>query len=404
MDIQSLSPELKQFFETTIASQREQLETQVKSLVASAKYDDSEIKSALTSQVARLDGLDALLKNPENGKGKDAVEFKSAGELLWESEERKNYVARAKHNGGFVVGVKSLFPDLELKTTIDSAALGSETPGILTSQRIAGVKWAGTRGLRVRDLIRVLPTGDNAVSFVKENAFTNAAYPQTESSAKAESALTFTIDSAPVRTIAHWIPASAQALADAGWLQDAINFRLLSGLADQEDFELLRGDGTGSHISGLITEATAWNTASYYTAGHTLIDQISDMLEQLSDSERMATGIVMRPSYWWKILRMRSEDGGANTGMYLLGGPAGVAVPVIWGKPVALTTAMPPGKVLVGDFQNGCNIFDRMDARIDVSNSHSDFFVKNLVAIRAEERIALAVYRSDYFVYGSFNE
>ena len=143
------------------------------------------------------------------------------------------------------------------KISFSSRAVGSSTPGILVPERMPGIVKPGVRRLRVRDLMPRFPTSNNAVEFVKENAFTNAASPTAETISKPESALTFAIDSATVKTIATWIPAAKQVLDDFAALQSYINQRLLEGLMDIEDYELVGGDGTGQHISGLTTEATA---------------------------------------------------------------------------------------------------------------------------------------------------
>ena len=126
----------------------------------------------------------------------------------------------------------------------------------------------------------------------------------------------------------------------------------------------------------------------------------------LENLEREATGIILNPTDWRAITTTKTNAPSTGNGLYILGGvlgggPGGVAAQTIWGVPVAITTAQPPGKFTVGDF-SGAVVCDRMDARIDISTEHSDFFIKNMVAIRAEERLALVVKRADYFVYGSF--
>lgn len=362
---------------------------------------DPELKESLARVIKRTDEIDALIKRPDGG-GASPVIAKSIAQAVWESAGLKKYQERGWHQGGFVLSFKSLFePLLETKTTIDSAAVGSSTPGILVPQRVGDIIKPGVRTLRVRDLLPRFQTTNNAIEFVKENVFTSAASPVVEANAKAESALTFTIDSAPVRTIAHWIPASNQVLADWGQLQGFIETRLIEGLKDKEDSELLTGDGLGVHISGLITEATAYDTA-LNVGSDTRIDKLRHALRQLRASEFEPDGIVLHPNDWEVIELIKTEEGGANKGVYIMGGPANTSAPRIWGKPVALTTAMTSGKFLVGDFARACAVYDRMEARIDISTEHSDYFTKNLVAIRAEERLALAVYQPTRLIYGTF--
>lgn len=409
MDISTLLPELKAALAPELIAKlnerlgEEKAAHEAKIEALRKEFGDSIADNpAYKAQGKRLDELQALINAPGNAHT-DKGESKSMAQRLWDSDQRKSFVARAKHEGGFAFACKDLFegsPVFEHKTTIDSGAVGNATAGILVGERLPGIAFAGVRKIRVRDLIPSRPLVMNAMDYVKENAFTNNAYPQTESSAKLESALTFTIAQAPVRTIAHWIPASAQVLDDWSDLRAAIDFKLLVGLKDEEDFELMRGDGTGNHVSGLLTGASVFNITP--TAGDSQLDTLSEALQQLEISNRYATGIVMHPADWRAITRVKTNVNGANTGSYLLGSPSQNTDPMLWGLPVAITVAINQGHYLVGDFVRGALIGDRMEARIDVSNQHQDFFTKNLVAIRAEERIAMAIYRSDYFVAGTF--
>jgi len=395
--------------------QREAWKKHEESLIAiGAKAD--EVRTMTERALKLIDGVEARLAAP--GGQEQQTQDVLAGERFVKCESWQNYAKRGWHQGGTSLhfGGKNSPDELKQvtlfdghplftpvsgrKTTIDTTAIGSSTPGILIPQRVGGVAFEGVRRLRVRDLLRRIPTTNNAVEWVKTNTITHGASPQTEASDKAESAYTFVIDSSPVRTLAHWIPATRQVLDDTGFLTDAINFELLKGLADQEDAELLTGSGTGLHISGLITEATAYSFGGS-TTGDNKMDTLNHALLQLEQLERTATGIVLNPADWRAITVTKTNDPSAGLGIYLLGGPGGVTAPTLWGVPVAVTTAMTSGKMLVGDFDAGAFVADRMEARIDVSTEHSDFFIKNMVAIRAEERLALIVRRADYFVYGT---
>ena len=320
---------------------------------------------------------------------------------LWNSAEYKAF-REGPRRGRLYFSVGSFAPP-QIRTTITSSTVGSATPGVLVPERVVeGVISPGVRQLRIRDLLPVRPTGSNVIEWPKEAIYANAASPQVEASDKYESAITFQMDSAPVRTLAHWIPASRQVLDDFRELQAHLNRRLIEGLLDKEDQQLLTGDGTGVQVSGFSTEADAYQT-SRNQSGDTRLDKLSHGLTQVAEANVEPDGIIVHPADFEAIRLLKDEAGGANTGNYLLGNPgAQVQIRTIWNVPCVVTTAMTSGYFLVGAFQRGALLADRMEAVIDISTEHSDFFVKNLVAIRAEERIALAVFRSDHFVWGSF--
>ena len=382
-----------------------------------------DVKKVADNAVKRLEEAEAMLNRPGFVRMADR-QIKSIGQCVIEDEYFQSKIKGAGSHWRGTLGIPvqnldvpgekhagTFFPELfapiwamapEVKTTITSTAVGSSTPGILIPQRIPGIVKPGIPRLRVRELIPRLPTTSNAIEFVKENVFTNNASPQVEGSAKQESALTFTIDSETVKTVAHWIPATRQVLDDFVGLQAYVDMRLIEGLKDEEDDQILRGDGTGQNLSGLSNEATAYTDGTYDQTGDTDLDKLVRMLTQLEDANLVGTGYILHPRNWRVMQTTKSDGGGgAGTGPYVLGGPQGTTPPMAWGLPVATTTRMTAGNAFVGAFATHVILWDRMTARVDVSTEHAEYFTQNMVAIRAEERLALTVLRSDAVIYES---
>ena len=65
---------------------------------------------------------------------------------------------------------------------------------------------------------------------------------------------------------------------------------------------------------------------------------------------------------------------------------------------------MEEGEFLVGNFQMAAMLWDREDAVVDISTEDRDNFIKNMVTIRAEERLGLEVSRPEALIYGDFDE
>jgi len=346
---------------------------------------------------ARLMAIEQKLTAP-NGGG-DGNQTKSIGEQMIESDGYKALKSGSRSTGRVTVGSFH-------KTAVVNAT-GQNQP-LVPDQRLAGILMPGLRRLTVRDLLPQLRTSSNLVQFTRELLFTNAAASQTggspnsgENIAKAESAITFELANAAVQTIAHWIPASRQILDDAPALQDYINTRLQYGLKLEEERQLLMGSGSGNDLAGLVTEATAYDTNRTNVSTDTFIDVIRHAITQAEASFFEADAIVMNPEDW-EAIELTKTTGTASSGQYIFANPQAVAQPRLWSKPVVPTYAMPKSQFLVGSFGQAAAIWDRMDATVEVSREHSDFFVKNMVAVLCEERLALTVYRASALVYGGF--
>lgn len=286
---------------------------------------------------------------------------------------------------------------VDVKTFHKALGSGAGSAGALVQpMQMPGILMPGLRRLTIRDLLAQGRTISNAVEYVRENVFTNSAAPVAEGALKPESNLTFTKQTANVRTIAHWVQASKQIMSDAPQLESYLNNRLLYGLRLKEEGQLLAGDGTGDNLPGLKTVATDYD-ASLNVAGDTMADKIAHAIYQVSESEFEASGIVLHPRDWHSIALMKDAEG-----RYIFGGPAAFAARVMWGLPVVPTMAQTRGEFTVGGFDMASQIWDNMDASVEVSQHDRDNFVKNMLTILCEERLALAHYRPAAIVDGAF--
>lgn len=341
------------------------------------------LKQAKTAQAIAQELEQKYDRMKTFGGGEQGTE--SWGEQFVQADGLKNFADEVSRPSRF---------RMELKTTITT---GSTSGGPVGGQAYRDdVLPMPRRQLHVRDLLPKVQITTGSVEYPKQTARTNNAAPAAETTAKAESAYGFTMETVTPKVIAHWVPASRQILEDAPQLRDIIDTELRYGLELKEDAQLLAGDGTAENLDGLITNATAFSAPITITSP-TMIDNIGLGLLQTTLADFTPTGIVMHPSDWMNIRLLKNA-----AGEYLLGDPGSAAPQVLFGVPVVTTTSMTIDKWLIGDFQRAATLYDRWLPRVEVSTEHSDFFVKNLVAILAEQRLALAVKNGTALTYGDF--
>lgn len=347
------------------------------SLAAFGKATDEQ-KNAIASISKEIEGLNArltdLMQKSARPEG-NVPAARSLGQQVIESDRFKAFQA-----GGFR-GRTGNIPVLLGALTTDNGG------GVLVEpQRLPGIRMPGQLPLRVRDLLAVGTTSSNAIEFVREKTFTNNAAAVAENTKKPESVIEFEQDSTTVKTLAHWIPASRQILDDVSQLQSYIDARMLYGLNLVEDNQLMNGDGTGANLKGLMRYATQFDE-QLATSSTNKLDRIADAILQVWLTGFPANGIYMHPKDTNDLRKLKD-----TIGRYLFSNPESAIVPMPWGMRVVETTAIPEGTALVGAFALAAQVFDRQTATIDISDQDQDNFVKNMITIRAEERLALAVY------------
>ena len=294
-------------------------------------------------------------------------------------------------------GVSSSFRGSR-RVEVPRAALTSApaSGGALVPTERLGVILAPQRRLTIRDLVAPGTTGSNAVEYVRETGFTNNAAIVGEGLAKPYSELTFGLENANVRTIAHLFKGSRQILDDAAALQSYIDARARYGLLLAEEAQLLYGNGTGNNLHGIIPQAQAYvSPAGIIVEAEQRIDRIRLALLQATLAEFPSTGIVLNPIDWAAIELLKDGEN-----RYIIGKPQEGTSPRLWNLPVVETQAIVQNQFLTGAFSLAAQIFDRMGIEVLVSTENDKDFENNMVTIRAEERLAFAVYRPEAFVTG----
>ena len=379
-DLKSVGDQLKAF--------AEQSQTDIKNHAKMSEETKASVDKLLVTQgelSARLQAAEQLMVKLDTNGGQAAAP-KSMGEQFITAEGFEAFAARGK--GSFTSSINAVVTS------------GSGSAGDLIQPTRVGMIVQPQQRLTIRDLLNWGRTTSNSIEYVREAGFTNNANVVSEnpSANKPESNLTFEMDSAPVATIAHWIHASKQVLADAGMLTSYIDGRLRYGLKLKEEAQLLKGSGVGLNINGLYTQATAYSNPGVTVQAETAIDRLRLALLQVTLAEYEADGIVLSPVDWAAIELTKTTDN-----QYLFTTPTGLAAPGLWGRPVVATQSMDIGDYLVGNFGQAAQGWDREDVNVTVSTEDRDNFVKNMVTILCEERVGLTVYRPEALVKGDFD-
>lgn len=248
--------------------------------------------------------------------------------------------------------------------------------------------------LTIRQQIPTINVSTNAVNALREDDFTNNAAEVAEGAEKNESDITFSPYNVAIETVAHWIKVSNQLLADAPAVAAYIDTRLRDGLAQRIDRQLLLGNGTAPNLSGLTNAGNF--TAFTPSAGANLAESIN-----AAKYNRWALGetvdtVIVNPADWAAMELMREGDG---SGAYLYGAPGTTAGRQLFGVTVVLSQHMPEGSFLIGALRSSAVIYQRQGAVVEMGFVNDDF-TRNLVTIRAEERLGLGVDRPMGIMYG----
>lgn len=399
---------------TDLKREHNELAIKAHQIVADEKLSASEVREA-------LDKIEGSVDNPEKGtihwyqnaiadaefleeKRKaytgitDSVDTPddkpksklTIGQQIAASAGYKQYRDQIKAGGG----VRHSGP-IEIQNA--SLGVGDIGTNVIEPQRQPGILPILFERLTVADLMPQGTTSSPTVRYVKETTATNAASTVAEKGAKPQADLDFDTVDEPVRKIAVTFKMSDEMLEDFDQFASYVDGRLVLFVRIREEQQLLSGLGTGNDIDGLLNRSL---TAAQAKGGDSIAVAVHKEITKVRVASFLdPTGIVFHPNDW-QAARLEQDGnqqfygGGPFVGPY---GVNGIAADTYWGLPTVVTQAMTENTVLLGAFRTAAQIFRRSGITVDMTNSDSDDFVHNITTVRAEERIALAVYRESAF-------
>jgi len=327
----------------------------------------------------------------------EAAKPKTIGEMFTETKAYNAYNEN---------GVKGVDSGVEFKTTLNTTGYPPESlraPGILET--------ALRNPDSVIGLFDQIQTNQNAYVYLEETTFTNNAGEIAEAgdiSSANESALAFTERTESIRKMATFLPVTDELLADVAGIQGYVNSRLSTMMKLRMDNQLVNGDGSAPNLTGVLNKSGI-NTFDYssYSGELARLGQIYQAITEIrKDAFVEPDAIVMHPSDWYDVvtsvadITTTSSGAAAKNPLFMVAGGFGDSpAPKLWGLNVVPSSVIAAGTALVGKFGGGdaAQVIMREGVDLAVSDSHSDFFAKNQLAIRLTMRLGFAVYRPTAF-------
>jgi HK97 family phage major capsid protein len=386
-----------------------------------AKKADEVVKNADLTQAEKKEALDKLeadlkVHSETITLHEQANRLMSGGEAAPEARSTDDERAEYKGFGREIVesdGYKSMLNGQSKGVTVDVKAAATIDEGIIPAfsggaglggqlvapQLLPGIVGLKFQPLTVADLFASGTTNSSSISYVIESAFQDLTATVAEKGAKPQLDLTLARRQDNVTKIANVAKVTDEMFQDAAAFESYLSNRMVFGVKRVEEAQLLNGNGTTPNLQGVMNRSGLATTV-VTTASLTAVKAMEGIYNQITALRATSfvepDAIVIHPSDWQTIRLGKDSQGqyyagGPFTGAYGNPGPSNVSQ--LWGLKAVVTTAIAQGTVLVGGFQECGQVFRRQGITLEMTNSNVDDFVNNLITLRAEERLALAVYR-----------
>jgi HK97 family phage major capsid protein len=271
------------------------------------------------------------------------------------------------------------------------ATLGSA--GLTSIEKFPTVIQLGQQQLTVADLFANGQTNNTTIRYLQEVTFTNTAATVAEAGQKPEATWNLAEVDSLVKKIAWLARTTSEMFEDYPAVRDYINSRLPFGVRQREEFQLLSGDGTGANLLGVLNVSGILTQAK---GADTNVDALYKAITKVrTQGFWEPDAIVIDPTNWTPIRLLKS-----TIGDYVWGPPSMPGPETIFGKRVVITVNMglsAANTAIVGAWNLGGTVFYRHGVRVEATNSDASDFQFNRIAIRAEQREALAVWRPKAF-------
>ncbi|MGW2206761.1 phage major capsid protein [Streptomyces sp. NPDC001774] len=205
-----------------------------------------------------------------------------------------------------------------------------------------------------------------------------------------EGELNLTERSQAVEKITVWLPMTDEQLEDEPAARSYVQQRLTYMVQAKLDKEIALGSGSSNHLLG--TENVV-GIQSQAKGGDTTLDATYKLFTLIrTDGWAEPNVVFINPSKWQEVALLKTADG-----QYIWGHPSASGPASVWGVPVRLSTVHTSTKAIAGDFSAYSQLFVRRGLDVQVTNAHSDYFVKGKQAIRMDMRAVMVHFRPKAF-------
>ena len=269
----------------------------------------------------------------------------------------------------------------------DSTKVGTSGPEAtsLAPSFYAGVFGTPNVPQKIEPLIPHIAVTTDSVDYVTV-ADTIGAAGVAEADKITESKFTPTLAKANVVNVAHYTKITKQLADDAPALAAYINTKMLYGLQNKVENQIVNGNGTAPQLKGLLTTGSYTDASTQLAGAKNLFDLLLLLQGVAETAAYEPEALVLNPMTWAQLAMEKDSQG-----RYLLGGPGLAANKSVWGIPVVTSSAVPAGKFIFGNFTQTVTIYDRQQVAVEMTGTNEDDFTHYLYTIRASRRLALAV-------------
>ncbi len=342
----------------------------------------------------------------DQGAPAQPTQAKSIGEQIVSSNAFSVAVASkgsTRFSASLDVGTKAAAATVTEGAGIIGDHLNGNAGSLVIPNYIPGILPMLFQPLRVAALFAQGATDSPIISYSKETAWNDNSAAVAEGAIKPLSDASVLRNAVQVGKIANTMKVTDEMVQDVPQMMSFLNQRLVFGVQRQEEAQLISGTGYPG-VLGLLGQTGLAPSIAAATASANPTQALDAIYQQVTHIRYVQfmepDACLINPVDWQNIRLAKDKNGqyyagGPFTGAYGNGGFSNVDS--LWGLRMVQTTAAPLGAPIVGDFQQGGQIFRRQGITVEMTNSNEDDFRHNLIMVRAEERLALAIWRPGAF-------
>ena len=385
--------------EENVKNQLDAISGAIDSKIEKSKAQDVELASQKSAELVKEQVGDVVAKFNER---MDAMEVANKKQMNAGKKMTFKSALQEAIEGGAIEGMlKGNSRSASLVVKADMTIGADFTGEVIPADRVAGYKYDPTRPVHVRQLIPQGSTASDVVRFVKESGYSNGAAATAEGTTLTQSDFDMTASDANVRKIGTYFRISEEMLADTPQLTSYLSARAPEKLLEVEDAQILSGNGSAPNLSGITTDAAAFNLAGEFADAVDSANQFDVLiasLNQLAIANYSADTIMLHPTDFHKILLLKD-----STAEYIKKDVYQGLQPQFNGVRVVLNTAITSGTFLVGNFAQGTQLWVRDNVNVEFFREDGTNVRDGFVTVRVSERVALTNYLPNAFVYGTFS-